>query len=243
MEEARAEGAMALFEENYGDKVRLVNVGEISKELCGGTHVVRSGDIGSIHITAESGVAAGVRRLEAVCGSAALSFVNEKRKIIKTACDQLKSSEGDLVVKLENVLNKEKVLLKEIENLKRNLAGKSKDLESEAREIKGVKVIGAKLQVGDPGTLRESADNLKMKIKSGVICLGGDNGGKAAIVVSVTDDLTDRLHAGKLIKEVSALIGGKGGGRADMAQAGGNDLSKLDEALKSIYNLVETTLT
>ncbi|MBN2717228.1 MAG: alanine--tRNA ligase [Deltaproteobacteria bacterium] len=235
---AKKTGAMALFEENYGDEVRLVSVGDKSRELCGGIHATRSGDLGAFNIVYESGVAAGVRRIEAVCGDAAIEYNASQKRILHQAAALLKTNTGDLVARVEKSILREKELVREIERLKRSLAGGGVDLMASVREIGEIKVLGASLGVGDPAAMRDTVDSLRQKIGSGVICLTGDNDGKAAIIVGVTKDLTDRIHAGKLIGEVAAIVGGKGGGRPDMAQAGGPLAEKVDEAAKSIYDLV-----
>ena len=238
-DDAKKTGAMALFEENYGDEVRLVSVGDKSRELCGGIHASRSGDLGAFHILSESGVAAGVRRIEAVCGEAAFAYAANQKKTLHQVAALLKTTPQDLVSKVEKSIAREKELTREIDKLKRHLAGGSVDLMAGVKEIGGIKVLGTTLGVGDPATMRDTADALRQKLGSGVVCLTGNNNGKAAIVVGVTKDLTDRFHAGKLIMEVAAIVGGKGGGRPDLAQAGGPEVEKVDEASKAIYHLIE----
>jgi len=242
-DEARAGGATAIFEETYGETVRMVSVGDESLELCGGIHVDRSGDIGPFFILSDSGIAAGVRRIEAVAGRAALEWAMNQRGILMKAAATLKSNPEGLPDKIEKLIGRERELVRTVEDLKRKLAaGGSSDAGDRIREISGVKVLGTKVEVGDPGTLRDTADTWKQKLGSGVVCLVGENKGKAAIVVGVTADLTDRLKASQLIREVSVLVGGKGGGRPDMAQAGGPDISRLDEAAESIYDAVSRAL-
>lgn len=235
---AKQSGAMALFEENYGDEVRLVSVGEKSKELCGGIHATRSGDLGAFYLLSEGGVAAGVRRIEAVCGEAAIDFAAAQKKLLHHASSLLKTNPSELLSKIEKNIAQEKELIKEVDKLKRSLAGGGSDLIEKVQKINGIKVLGATLGVGDPAAMRDSADTLRQKLGSGVICLTGDNNGKAAIVIAVTKDLTDKLHAGKLIKEVAAIVGGKGGGRPDLAQAGGPNADKITDAAQAIYNAV-----
>ncbi len=242
-EVARANGVMAIFEENYGDVVRLVEVGPQSAELCGGIHVDRSGDIGPFFILSESGIAAGVRRIEAVAGKPALEWVARQREIMKSAAFALKGKPEDLVDKVSKLVVREKDLAREVERLQRELAtGDSTDIMSSVRDVSGVKVLGTRLNVGDPATMRELADELKQKIGTGVVCLTGDNNGKASIVVAVTGDLTKRLNAGQLIRTVSAIVGGRGGGRPDLAQAGGPDVEKLGEAADAIFDAVSQAL-
>ncbi len=238
-DDAKKTGAMALFEENYGDEVRLVSVGEKSRELCGGIHASRSGDLGAFHILSESGVAAGVRRIEAVCGEAAFAYTANQKKTLQQVAALLKTNPQDLVSKVEKSIAREKELTREIDKLKRHLAKGGVDLMAGVKEIGGIKVLGTTLDVGDPAAMRDTADALRQKLGSGVVCLTGNNNGKAAIVIGVTKDLTDRFHAGKLIMEVAAIVGGKGGGRPDLAQAGGPEIEKVDEASKAIYHLIE----
>ncbi len=243
LEAARANGVMAIFEENYGDVVRMVEVGSQSAELCGGIHVDRSGDIGPFFILSESGIAAGVRRIEAVAGKPAIEWVAHQRKIMENAASILRGKPEDLVDKVSKLVASEKELAREIEGLKRELAsGGSVDIMSGVRDVSGVKVLGTRLSVGDPATLRDLADELKQKMGTGVVCLTGDNNGKASIVVAVTGDLTKKLNAGQLIGTVSAIVGGRGGGRPDLAQAGGPDVEKLDQAAQAIFDAVSQAL-
>ena len=238
-DQARADGAMAIFEENYGDTVRLVKIGEVSSELCGGIHVANTGEIGPFFITAETGIAAGVRRIEAVTGTAALDWFVERRNILEQASAMLKGRPTTLVEKIDKLLAREKALVKEADKLKRDLAGGgSEDIMDKVKVVAGIKVLGVTLSVGDPATMREAVDTIRQKIGSGVVCLGGENKGKASIIVAVTKDLTNKIKANELIKEVSVFVGGRGGGRPDMAQAGGPDSSKLDQATEAIYDVV-----
>jgi alanyl-tRNA synthetase len=240
---ACATGAMAIFEENYGDVVRLVQVGAESLELCGGIHVDASGEIGPFFITSESGIAAGVRRIEAVAGRPALDYAIGARGALEDAARLVKAQPQALPEKVEKLLAKERELRAEVDALKRRLAsGSAADLTSSLREIAGVKVLGSVLGVGDPATLRDTADQLRTKLGSAVICLGGDNGGKAAVLVALTQDLLPRLNANQLIRDVAAHVGGRGGGRPDMAQAGGPDVGKLETAVNAIYDAVARSL-
>jgi len=237
-EEARASGAMAIFEETYGDVVRLVSVPGVSAELCGGTHVSRTGEIGPFFVLGETGIAAGVRRIEAVAGLRAVDWAAERKALVEEAAHLLKGRPNELVDKLRKLVARDKELGREIERLKRELAGGSGDILDRVRQVGEIKVLGARIGVGDPAALRDTADTLKQRLASGVVCLGGDHDGKAAIVVAVTGDLTDRLDANQLVRRIAAIIGGRGGGRRDMAQAGGPDVSRLDEAVGSIYDAV-----
>ncbi len=239
LQDARATGAMALFEENYGDRVRLVDVGGQSRELCGGTHASRSGDVGPFFIVSEGGVAAGVRRIEAVCGHAAVAFIARERERMAACADLLKTTPSTLLDRVEKCVVREKELVRQVEKLQRELAsGGGADLMSQMKKVAGVNVIGAVLPTGDPAALRDSADTLRQKIGSGVICLGGDNGGKAALVVAVTPDLVGRFHAGRLIGDIAKVVGGRGGGRPDLAQAGGTEVGRLADAVALIYDRV-----
>jgi len=237
-EDARKSGAIAIFEENYGDVVRLVSIPGVSAELCGGTHVSRTGDIGPFFILSESGIAAGVRRIEAVAGMRAVEWAAERKAQIEEAAHLLKGRPGELVDKLRKLLARDKELAREIDRLKRELASGGSDILEQVKQVGGVKVLGTRIGVGDPAALRDTADTLRQRMASGVVCLGGDNNGKAAIIVAVTDDLTDRLDANQLVRRVAAIVGGRGGGRRDMAQAGGPDVSKLDEAVGAIFDAV-----
>ncbi len=237
-DEARESGAMAIFEENYGDVVRLVEVGEI-RELCGGTHVGRSGDIGPFFVVSESGVSAGVRRIEAVAGLAAARWAADRRRLLEEIAARLRCAPDDLPVRVDKMLDHERELGRELDRLKLELAsGSGGDLAGRAREVEGVRVVGARLGVGDPRTMRETADTLRQRLGSAVICLAGENKGKAAVLVALTEDLTERLDARKLVRQVAAKVGGGGGGRVDLAQAGGPDAGGLDAAVDEIYSAV-----
>jgi alanyl-tRNA synthetase len=241
-DEARAKGAMALFGERYEESVRMVSVSAASQELCGGTHVRRSGDIGACYIVGEFGIAAGVRRIEAVAGMRALEYAALNRNTLARAAGLLKIAPEGLLSRVESAVAKEKELHREIADLKRKLASGGQDLLENQQIICGVKVVAAKIGVGEPAALRDAADTIKAKLGSGVVCLGGDNNGKAALVVAVSEDLTAKLKAGELIKAVSEVVGGRGGGRPDFAQAGGPDVDSLERAVNLIYEVVERTL-
>jgi alanyl-tRNA synthetase len=237
-DQARAQGAIALFEEKYDESVRLVSASQNSKELCGGTHVRFSGQIGPFYIVGETGIAAGVRRIEAVAGMAAHGWVTEQRRIIEQASQSLKATPQTLCAKLEKILAQKREIESEMLKLKQKLAAGKPDLMDKVRQINGVKVLGGRLDVGDPAALRDTADTLRRRIATGIVCLGGENRGKAAIVVAVTKDLKDKFDARELIREVAGVVGGVGGGRADLAQAGGPQIDRLDAAIEQIYNSV-----
>jgi alanyl-tRNA synthetase len=240
VKDAMESGATALFGEKYGDRVRVVTVGEVSAELCGGTHVRAAGDIGFFKIVTETGIAAGVRRIEAFTGKGALHYVQKLEEDQKKIEKVVKAEGGDPVEKIERLLSRQKELQREIETLQARLnAVASTDLLARVREIAGVKVLAIKVEKGDPKGLRELADTLKDRLGSGVIVLACENEGKANLLVAVTKDHTARFRAGELIKKLAPIIGGSGGGKPDLAQAGGSLVGKLDEALECIYTLIE----
>lgn len=239
MDKAMEMGATALFDEKYGDTVRVVRVGEISCELCGGTHVRASGDIGLFKILSESGIAAGVRRIEALTGMAALRHARRLEEDQKKIAILVKGEGGDTVERVQRILARQKELQREIETLQGRLnASASADLMAGIREIDGVKALAVKVAMDDPKGLRELGDTLKDRIGSGVIAIGTERDGKATLLVAVTKDLTGRFKAGDLIKQMAPIVGGKGGGKPEMAQAGGSIPDKLDEALEKLYELL-----
>jgi alanyl-tRNA synthetase len=234
-------GAMALFGEKYGDEVRVLSMGDFSTELCGGTHVKRTGDIGFFKIVAESGVAAGVRRVEAVTGEGALAYVQAREAQLAEAAAALKSSPAEVTQKIAQIVEGARQLERELARLKSKLASsQGDDLVAQAVDVKGVKVLAASLDGADAKTLRESLDQLKDKLKSAAIVLAAVDGGRVSLVAGVTPDLTAKLKAGELVNHVATQVGGKGGGRADMAQAGGTDPSGLPKALGSVRAWVES---
>lgn len=241
---AKAKGAMALFGEKYGDQVRVLSMGgDFSVELCGGTHVSRTGDIGLFKITSEGGVAAGVRRIEAVTGAAALAYLNGAEEQLKEAAGLVKGSRDNLLDKLGALLERNRSLEKELEQLKAKAASAAgDDLSAAAVDIKGAKVLAARLDGLDGKALLALVDQLKNKLGRAVILLGGELDGKVVLVAGVTPDLTGQLKAGELMKQAAAAVGGKGGGRPDMAQGGGTDAAKLDEALALAQRFVEQGL-
>lgn len=234
MEAAQKSGAMMLFGEKYGDKVRVLSIGS-SKELCGGTHVTRTGDIGLFKIVAEGGVAAGVRRVEAVTGENALAYLQSLESTVQAAASSLKASPSELQNRVGQVLDQVKSLEKEIAALKGKLASSQGDeLMAQAIDVKGLKVLAARLEGADARTLRETMDKLKDKLKTAVIVLAAVEGDKVQIAAGVTPDSVGKVKAGELVNFVAQQVGGKGGGKADMAMAGGTDASKLGDALKSV---------
>ncbi len=236
IEEARKTGAMMLFGEKYGDEVRVLDLGD-SRELCGGTHVSRTGDVGVFKIYAESGVAAGVRRVEATTGGNALAMMNSQLQEFHEVAKNLRvqPSAGMVEAAVNHLLEEKKALEKELARLKSKVASsQGDDLASQAEDVGGVKVLAAALDGADVKTLRETLDKLKDKLKSAVVVLGTSEAGKVTLIAGVTADLTAKLKAGDLVNFVAQQVGGKGGGRPDMAQAGGTDPSKLAEALASV---------
>jgi len=240
IDDAMKSGAMALFGEKYGDEVRVLSMSEFSVELCGGTHVKRTGDIGLLKITSESGVAAGVRRIEAVTGADALQYVRNEEENLQTVARSLKSNPDQVVNKVEQLVRQNRELEKELDQLKAKLAAsKGDDLQQQVIEVDGVQVLAASVDGADAKALRETLDRLKDKLGSAVIVLASVEGEKVNLIAGVTKDLTARFHAGKLVGELAAQVGGKGGGRPDMAQAGGRDASGLQKALASVPELLK----
>ncbi len=242
IESAQKTGAMMLFGEKYGDEVRVLDIGT-SRELCGGTHVSRTGDIGLFKITSESGVAAGVRRLEASTGNNALALVQNQQTLVSHLARELKTPEHELTIKISQLLDSQKSLEKELARLKSKLASSQGDeIADQATEINGVKVLAALLEGADANALRETMDKLKDKLKSAAIVLASVNDGKVSIAAGVTQDLIAKLKAGDLANHVASQVGGKGGGKPDMAMAGGTDPSQLPQALASVQAWVQQKL-
>ncbi|MBW7900864.1 MAG: alanine--tRNA ligase [Rhodocyclaceae bacterium] len=242
IEDAQKSGAMMLFGEKYGDEVRVLSIGS-SKELCGGTHVARTGDIGLLKIVAEGGVAAGVRRVEAVCGDVALAWLDAQQATLAAVTGALKAQPQEVAAKVGQMVEQVRTLEKELARLKSKLAAsQGDDLAAQAAEVKGVKVLAATLAGADVPTLRETMDKLKDKLKSAAIVLAAVDGGKVSLIAGVTADLTARVKAGELVNAVAQQVGGKGGGRPDMAQAGGTDPAALPAALASVRGWVEGRL-
>jgi len=240
IESAQQTGAMMLFGEKYGDEVRVLDIGS-SRELCGGTHVNRTGDIGLFKITSESGVAAGVRRIEATTGEGALKLINAQQSLISALANDLKAPVSELASKVAQLSDHAKSLEKELARLKSKLASsQGDDLATQAIEIAGIKVLSATLDGADANALRETMDKLKDKLKSAAIVLASVSDGKVSLAAGVTADLISKIKAGELVNFVAGQVGGKGGGKPDMAMAGGTDASKLPQALASVADWVKT---
>jgi alanyl-tRNA synthetase len=242
-EKAVKAGAMALFGEKYGDEVRVLRIGEFSTELCGGTHVDRAGDIGLFKIVSETGVAAGVRRIEAVTGKGALDWLSERETVLQHIAALLKSAPDKAVDKVQQLLEKQRGLEKELEKLKAKLASSAGDeLSNQAVDVLGVKVLAVKLDEIDPKTLRDLADQLKNKLGNAALVLATVSGDKVSLIASVSKETMDKVKAGDLVNFVATQVGGKGGGRPDMAQAGGNEPSGLAVALQQVPEWVKARL-
>ncbi|PAE23073.1 alanine--tRNA ligase [Bacillus sp. 7894-2] len=242
IEEAKAMGAMALFGEKYGKIVRVVQVGDYSLELCGGCHVPNTASIGLFKIQSESGIGAGTRRIEAVTGESAYKLMNDQITVLKEASGKLKTNPKDLSARIDVLLGEMKQLQRENESLAAKLGNiEAGSLVSKAKEVNGITVLAEKVQASDMNNLRNMADDLKQKLGSAVVVLGSINEGKVNIIAGVTDDLIKKgFHAGKAVKEVAAKCGGGGGGRPDMAQAGGKDPEKLESALQFVEEWVKS---
>ena len=243
MQEALDFGAMALFGEKYGERVRVLRMGDTSTELCGGTHVTRTGDIGLFKIVSEGGVSAGVRRIEALTGQGALDYVAEEERRLDEAANMLGGNAADVNEKLRALLDRQKKLERELESLKAKAAsGATADLAGSAVDVRGVKVVASRLEGFDAKALRDAVDRLKQQLGNAVVLLAGANGGKAALIAGVSDSLTGKVKAGELLSHVAAQINGKGGGRPDMAQGGGDDGPALQQALSSVTDWVAQKL-
>lgn len=241
--EAIAEGAMALFGEKYGQEVRVVSVDSFSKELCGGTHVDRTGEIGLFKVLNESGIAAGIRRIEAITGETALHRFREDEQIISSLEFISRGMREDLKRLIEKYQLDIRGLEKEVETLRYRLAkGKIQQMIGSAKMIREVKVLTSVVDDLDKGGLRNLADELKAKLEKGVVVLASSDGDKVTLVAAVTSNLVPQLHAGKIVKEISSIVGGSGGGRPEMAEAGGKDISKIGEALNAVSAIVEEVL-
>ncbi|HEB57458.1 MAG TPA: alanine--tRNA ligase [Gammaproteobacteria bacterium] len=242
-DEAKNSGAMALFGEKYEDKVRVLSMGDFSVELCGGTHVRRTGDMGLFKIISETGVAAGVRRIEAVSGPAALQWVTEHENLLTEVATLLRSTPETLRDKVQQLLEKNRTAEKELQQLKGRLASsRGDDLLQQAIEIGGIKVLAAKLEGADPKSLRDTVDQLKQKMGRAAIVLSTVKDGKVSLIAGVSKECTDRIKAGELVNVVAEKVGGRGGGRPDMAQAGGNQPENLDLALAAVNSWIESRL-
>ncbi|MCE5210811.1 MAG: DHHA1 domain-containing protein, partial [Deltaproteobacteria bacterium] len=239
LEDALKTGATAVFDEKYGATVRIVKMGEMSMELCGGTHVQRTGDIGLLKVVHESAIAAGVRRIEAVTGREALAHMQKAEEELKRTAELFKAGALEVYDRTDKLLKHVRDLEKEIEALKGKLAANaSGDLMSQAKEINGVKVLAAEVSIADAKTLRDFGDKLRDKMTSGIILLGSKADDKALLLCMVTKDLAGKYHAGNIIKELAPLVGGKGGGRPDMAQAGGAQPENLSNVFPALEKLL-----
>jgi alanyl-tRNA synthetase len=238
-DQAIASGALAFFGDKYGDRVRVVRMGDFSTELCGGTHVHRTGDIGLFKLRGESGVAAGVRRIEALTGDGALGWIHRREQVLREIGDILKGPEEAAVERLERLLAQQKELERKLAEIQSKLAGsQSADLASKARRVNGISVVAERVANVDDKALREMADQLRTKLGSGVVVLGTERAGKALLLAAVTKDLTSKYKAGDIIKQIAPIVGGGGGGKPELAQAGGPDAARIDEALAKVYEVV-----
>jgi alanyl-tRNA synthetase len=243
IDQAKGAGAMALFGEKYGDVVRVLSIGDFSIELCGGTHARRAGDIGLFKVVSEAGVASGVRRIEGVTGEAALAYIRDTEKTLTDVAGMVKASRDDAAAKVGQLLDRNRKLEKELEALKAKLASsQGSDLASQAQDVGGIKVLAARLDGADAKSLRETVDQLKNKLGAAAVILATVTDDKVALVAGVTKAETGRVKAGELVNHVATQIGGRGGGRPDMAQAGGNQPENLDTALASVTDWVQQQL-
>jgi alanyl-tRNA synthetase len=245
MDAARAAGAMALFGEKYGDEVRVLSMGRdrFSVELCGGTHVERTGDIGLLRIVSEGGLASGVRRMEAVTGGNALLAIRDLDAALADVCEIVRAAPDTVSDKVASLRSQNRDLEKELARLKQKLASSAgSDITAGAVEVDGIKVLATTVDGADPGALRGIMDQCKNKLGSGVILLAAHHEDKVALVAGVTKDLTERVRAGDLMREFAGRLGGKGGGRPDMAQGGGSDVAALPDVLKAVPGWVEGAL-
>jgi alanyl-tRNA synthetase len=234
---------MALFGEKYDDNVRVLSMGDFSTELCGGTHASRTGDIGLFRIQSESGTAAGIRRIEAVTGEGAIATLHQQNDLLQDVAHLVKGDSNNLTDKVRAVLDRTRTLEKELQQLKDQQAAlESASLLSKAKQLKGAKLLVSQLDNVEPKILRTMVDDLKNQLGSAIIVLATTEEGKVSLIVGVTKDLTDRVKAGELIGNIAQQVGGKGGGRPDMAQAGGSDVSALPAALESVEAWVASKL-
>jgi alanyl-tRNA synthetase len=244
LDEAVAAGAMSLFGEKYANDVRVLSLGDFSMELCGGTHVKRTGDIGLFKIIGESGVAAGVRRIEAVTGQAAYQWVVRTELVLRDVAGLLRGSREDVDEKVRELVERSRRLEKEVQQLKSKLAsGQGGDLSAQAKDVGGIKVLAAQIDGADAKSLREAVDRLKAKLGSAVVVLASVQDGKVTLVAGVSADLVDRVKAGDIVGAVAHEVGGRGGGRADFAQAGGTQPERLGMALAGVESLVVNRLS
>ncbi len=237
--DAIKQGALAFFGDKYGERVRVLRIGDFSTELCGGTHVDRTGDIGLFKFRAEAGVASGVRRVEAVTGAAALSLMRQREQRLKEISSILKASEEDSIERLEKLLAQSREMEKQMGQIQGELAGvQREEIAARVRTVKGINVVASRVDGVDQKALREMADRLRDTLQPAVIVLGASKGSKVTLLAVVSNDLVESYNAGDIIKSIAPMVGGGGGGRADFAQAGGKDPARLDEALETVYDLV-----
>ena len=243
LEQAKSSGAMALFGEKYDAKVRVLSMGDFSVELCGGTHVNRTGDIGLFKIISEAGIASGVRRIEAVTGDAALDYVEANQSSLRAVATVIKAKPENIEEKTEQLVQRARQLEKELDTLKSKLASSAgSDLASAAKSIAGINVLASQIEGADGKSLRDTVDQLKNKLAPAAILLSAVNGDKITLIAGVTKDITDKVKAGALVSHVATQVGGKGGGRPDMAQGGGNQPENLENALNSVNDWVNSQL-
>jgi alanyl-tRNA synthetase len=237
--DAIKKGALAFFGEKYGERVRVLRMGDFSTELCAGTHVSRTGDVGLLKFKAEAGVASGVRRVEAVTAEGALDWVRHREHVLKEMGSILKGSEDDAVERLEKLLSQQRELERQLSQLQGKLAGSQSDeIASRVRQTNGVNVVASRVEGVSDKAVRDMADQLRDRLQPAVIVLGMTRGEKVSLLAAVSKDLTKRYHAGNIIKQIAPIVGGGGGGRPDFAQAGGKDPARLDEALQKVYELI-----
>jgi alanyl-tRNA synthetase len=233
-------GAIAIFEEKYGDEVRVISFGDVSTELCGGTHARATGDIGLLKVVSEGGIASGVRRIEALTGLGALTHLRAQERALRRAASLLKAKTDEVPARVEKLLDERRDAQKEMERLRAAKRGASSgDLASQAREVAGIRVLATRADGSEPKELRSLVDDLRNSLGSGVVLLAAEKDGKVSLALGVTKDLVGRHKAGDLIRELAALVGGKGGGRPDFAQAGGSDASGIDAAFEKLFALIE----
>jgi len=245
LDAALASGALAFFGDKYPEKeARVLSIAEFSKELCGGTHVTRTGQIGPLKLVSEASIAAGIRRIEAITGTAALEHYQQALATLQQVATLLKTSEGEVVAAVERVLGQAKSVEKQLESLRHRLAHAQVDalLAVRLRRVKDVPVLAARLDALDRTTMRALVDTLRQKLGSGVIVLGTTANGKVALIAAVTKDLTKKLHAGKIAQAVARYVGGSGGGHAELAEAGGKEPAQLASAIDAVYGIVEKML-
>src|SRR5262249_52613834 len=242
LDAALRSGAVALFGEKYGQRVRVISIGDFSVELCGGTHLDHTGQIGLFKVATEGAVASGVRRVEAVTGPAALAAVAQQERALKEAAEILKISPADVPQRLRKLIDEQRALEKQLADLEARLArSRADELVDAARQINGVAVIAGRVDGLDAEGLRAVVDRLRERLGSGVICVASVHDGKVNLVAAVSKDLTSRFHAGRLIQEVAKAAGGSGGGRPELAQAGAKDPTRLDQALEKVYEFIGRT--